>query len=127
MMGHSATVLFALAMMATAPDMEVPSMTHAAMAVGQSFEIATDQHIFRGQLLDRSTGACQMTMSRDGETFSPARTVYLLGATVGPQDRQTLILMHEVKVGLKMELGIDDLEKQNRVVTGEVKSIKFLR
>jgi len=135
MMGHSATVLFALATMAAAPDgtlssdpgREVPSITHDKLAVGQPFEIATDEHVFRGQLVDRSTGACQMTMSTDGATFSPARTVYLLGATAGPQERQTLVIMHEVKVGLKMELGIDDLAQKNRLITGEVKAIKLLR
>ena len=132
MMGHSATVLFALATMAAAPDgivpgREVSSITHDKLAVGQPFEIATDDHVFRGQLIDRSTGACQMTMSADGESFSPARTVYLLGATAGPQERQTLVIMHEVKVGLKMELGIDDLEQKNRLITGEVKAIKLMR
>jgi hypothetical protein len=135
MMGHSATVLFALATMAAAPDgisanapgREVSSITHDKLAVGQPFEIATNDHVFRGQLIDRSTGACQMTMSADGERFSPARTVYLLGATVGPQERQTLVIMHEVKVGLKMELGIDDLEQKNRLITGEVKAIKLMR
>ena len=135
MMGHSATVLFALATMAAAPDgtpanalgSEVSSITHDKLAVGQPFEIATDDHVFRGQLIDRSTGACQMTMSSDGATFSPARTVYLLGATAGPQERQTLVIMHEVKVGLKMELGIDDLAQKNRLITGEVKAIKLMR
>jgi hypothetical protein len=127
MMGHSATVLFALATMAAAPEREVSSITHDKLAVGQPFEIATDEQVFRGQLIDRNTGACQMTMSSDGSTFSPVRTVYLLGATAGPQERQTLVIMHEVKVGLKMELGVDDLEQKNRVITGEVKAIKLLR
>jgi hypothetical protein len=105
----------------------VSSITHDKLAVGQPFEIATDEQVFRGQLVDRNTGACQMTMSTDGSTFSPVRTVYLLGATAGPQERQTLVIMHEVKVGLKMELGVDDLEQRNRVITGEVKAIKLLR
>jgi len=127
MMGHSATVLFALATMAAAPDTQVSSITHDRMPVGQAFQIETDDHVYRGQLLDRHTGECQMTMSRDGATFSPTRTVYLLGATSGLQERQMLVVMHQVKVGLKMELGIDDLEQKNRVVTGEVKAIKLLR
>ena len=38
-----------------------------------------------------------MSASSDGSNFAPPRTVYLLGATAGPQDRQTLVLMHDVK------------------------------
>ena len=127
MMGHSATVLLALATMAGAPDTQVSSITHDRMPVGQTFQIETTDQVYRGLLLDRATGECQMTISSDGATFSPARTVYLLGATAGPQDRQTLVVMHEVKVGLKMELGLDDLEQKNRRITGEVKAIKLLR
>jgi hypothetical protein len=127
MMGHSAAVLLALATMAVSPGTEVSSLTHRQMAVGQKFEIATADQVFRGQLLDRATGECQLAVSDDGETFSPARTMYLLGATAGPQDRQMLVLMHAVKVGMKMELGVNDLEQQNRRITGEVKAIKLWR
>ena len=124
---HSATVLFALATMAASPGKPVISITHDKMPLGQEFVIETTDEVFRGQLLDRATGECQMAIARHGADFSPSRTVYLLGATAGPQDEQTLILMHEVKVGLKMELGFDDLEAKNRVITSEVKAIKFLR
>ncbi len=127
MKSHSATVLFALATMAAAPGTPVTSVTHDRMPLGQEFVIETDDQVYRGQLLDRRTGECQMAIARHGAAFSPSRTVYLLGATAGPQDEQTLVLMHEVKVGLKMELGFDDLEAKNRVITSEVKAIKFLR
>jgi len=126
MMSHSAAVLFALATMAAAGDTPVSSFVHNDLPVGQSFQIETEDHIYRGQLLDQATGECQMTIS-NGEAFGPSRTVYLLGATAGVQDRQMLVLMHEVKVGLKMELGLDDLAQKNRLVTGEVKAIKLLR
>jgi hypothetical protein len=127
MMGHSAAVLFALATMTAAPDTEVSSLAHSRMAVGQKFEIETADRVYRGQLLDRSTGECRLATSSDGATFSPLRTVYLLGATMGPQQRQTFVLMHEVKVGMKMELAFDDLEQRNRMITGEVKAIKLRR
>jgi hypothetical protein len=127
MMGHTAAVLFALATFAATPDTEVSSLAHRQMAVGQKFDIETTDHVYRGKLLDRSTGQCQMTVSSDGATFSPARTVYLLGATQGPQDRLTFVLMHEVKVGMKMELAMDDLQRKNRLITGEVKAIKLRR
>jgi hypothetical protein len=127
MMGHTAVVLFALATMAAAPDTEVSSWTHRQMAAGQQFEIETRDQVFRGQLLDRATGECRMMVSDDGTIFSPVRTVFLLGATSGTHERQTLVLMHEVKVGMKMELALGDLEQKNRRITGEVKAIKLLR
>ena len=127
MMGHTAAVLFALATMAATPDTEVSSFAHGKMAVGQRFEIETTDHVYRGELLDRATGQCRMAVSSDGATYAPARTVYLLGATAGPQDRQLLVLMHEVKVGMKRELAMDDLQQKNRLITGEVKAIKLRR
>ena len=125
MMGHSASVLIALATMAGVNDTEVPSVSHGQMVAGQKFEIQTTDRVFRGQVLDRATGECQMAISTDNGKFSPPRTVYLLGCTSGPQARQTLVLMHEVKVGLKMELGLDDLEQRNRVITSEVRAIRL--
>lgn len=122
-----ATGLFALAAMGAAPDAQVTSIIHEKLPVGQAFQIETDEHVYRGQLIDRNTGECQMTILDRGKSSAPSRTVYLLGATVGMRDRQMLVLMHEVKVGLRMELGLDDLEQKNRVITGEVKAITLLR
>jgi len=126
MMGHSAAVLFALATMAATPDTDVVSLGYNQLADGQKFEIQTLDRTYRGQLMNRGTGECQMAMSQDGANFSPARTVYLLGATQGPQAQQTLVLMHEVKVGMKMELGMGTLDARHRTITGEVKGIRLL-
>ncbi len=57
--------------------------------------------------------------------FAPPGSLYLLGATAGRQARQMLVLMHEVKVGMRMELGVGDLAEKNREITGEVKAIKL--
>ena len=125
MMGHSASVLFALATMAAAADTEVASLSHHQLAVGQKFEIQTVDRVYRGELVDRATGQCRLATSADGASFTAPRSVYLLGATAGSQDRQMLVLMHDVKVGLKMELGIGDLDAKNRHITSEVKAIKL--
>jgi len=127
MMGHTAAMLFALTTLAAAPQSEVSHWTQSQMAAGQGFQIETADHVYRGKLLDRNTGACQMTVSEDGADFAPARTVYLLGATAGRQGRQMLVLMHEVKVGMRMELSMDDLRQKNRLITSEVKAIKLTR
>lgn len=125
MMGHSASLLFALATMAPAGDTEVTSLAHPQWAVGQKFVIQTADRAYRGQIVDRATGECQMAVSTDGTNFSPSRTVYLLGATSGRQANQMLVLMREVKVGMKMELGLGDLEQKHREITSEVKAIKL--
>jgi hypothetical protein len=123
MMSHWASVLFALATMTAAADTEVTSLSHVQMGVGRKFEIRTVDRTFRGVLIDTATGECQMAVSADGETFSSPRTVYLLGATAGRQANQLFVMMREVKVGLKMELGLGDLEQRHRHITGDVTSI----
>jgi hypothetical protein len=127
MMGHSASVLFALATMAASETKEVTSIEHSQLTTGQKFEIRTTDRTYRGEVVDRATGACQISTSVDGANFEKPRTVYLLGATAGQQERQTLVLMRQVKVGLKMELGVGDLEPNHRQLSAEVRSIRLLR
>ena len=127
MMGHSAMVLLALAMTAANDTREVSALVHRQLPAGQRFEIQTTDRIYRGELVDRATGACRIATSADGATFEKPRTIYLLGATSGEQDRQTLVLMREVRVGLKMELGVGDLEPAHRLLTAEVESIRLVR
>jgi hypothetical protein len=102
---------------------EVQSLRHSDLSVGQRFEIQTSRRLYRGQLVDRSTGECRMEAAWDGVHFGQPRTVFLLGATQGPQAGITLIVMHTIQVGLKMELGIGDLDPKHRYFTGAVKSI----
>jgi hypothetical protein len=120
-------VVLALAVLAAGGPSGVTSLAHRQLGAGQQFEIETIDHVYRGQLINHATGECQMAISSDGQSFAPSRTVYLLGATAGPQARQTFVLMHEVKVGLKMELGMDDLEQQHRLITSEVRAIRLRR
>lgn len=126
MMSHSASLLFALATMAFATDKDVALLDHSRLAAGQKFEIQTADCVFRGQLVDRTTGECQLSLSSDGASFTAPRTAYLLGATAGPQGRQMLVVMRQVRVGLKMELALGDLEAKHREITSEVKAIRLL-
>ena len=126
MISHSASLLFALVTMAFAGDRDVALLDHSRLAAGQKFEIQTADRVFRGQIVDRATGECQLAVSSDGASFAPARTAFLLGATAGPQGRQMLVVMHQVRVGLKMELGLGDLDAKHREITSEVKAIRLL-
>lgn len=94
------------------------------LTVGQQFDVRTEQRLYRSELVDQKTGECRMWASWDGQRFSEQRTVYLLGATRGPQEGFTLVTMHEIKIGQKLELGIGSLKQKHRYLTRPVKSIK---
>jgi hypothetical protein len=123
---RTAAVLAALAFAGASNGQEVKSLAYYQLAVGQRFEIQTENCLYRGQLLNRSTGEAVMSAARDGQIFGPERTVFLLGATQGRQEGYLLVLMHQVKVDMKMELGIDDLADEHRYVTAPVTSIRVL-
>jgi len=127
MMGHSASLVFALATMAAGADTEVDTLSHGQCPPGQQFEIRTADQIYRGAIVNPAAGECRLATSTDGKTFSDPHTVYLVGATAGRQQQQMLVLMREVKVGWRMELGWGDLDEKHRQVTSEVKSIKRIR
>ena len=103
---------------------ETESLQISQLKVGPQFDVRTAHRTYRSELVTRSTGECRMWASWDGEAFSAERKVYLLGATRGPQAGFTLVVMQEIKVGQKMELGIGGLEAKNRYLSSPVKSIK---
>ncbi len=110
----------------TSYGQELKSLAYYQLAVGQRFEIQTEDYLYRGQLLNRSTGEAIMSATHDGQKFGPERTVFLLGATQGRQEGYLLVRMHQIKIDMKMELGIDDLAEEHRYVTSPVTSIRIL-
>ena len=125
MFRHWAWALAALAIAGSAEGQEVRSFAHYQLEPGQQFEIQTQDRLYRGRLINRVTGETRMAVSRDGQTFEPERSVYLLGSTPGRQNGYLVVLMHEVKVGLVLELGVDDLDESHRLVTAPVTSIRL--
>jgi hypothetical protein len=98
------------------------------LARGSRFRITTAEQVYRGELLDPKTGEAKLAVSDDGQQFSPPRIVYVLGATQG-QDVEsgglTLVKMHQLQTGLRMELGVGSLEEQDRRVTEPIKAIRI--
>ena len=125
MMGPWASVCFALVTMAATADTEVSSLSHNQLTAGRKFDVETADRLFRVQMVEPNSGECQMAISSDGESFTAPRTVYLLGATGGRQGNQMLVLMREVKVGMKMELSLGDREQRHRHITSEVTAIRL--
>ena len=102
---------------------EATSFCLSDLEVGQEFELQTEDLLYRGAVVNRTSGECRLRIST-GEAWSPPRTVFLIGATQGKQDGLSLIRMGEVVVGRKLELGLDDLADKNRALTTKVKSVR---
>jgi hypothetical protein len=117
-------MLLALLLGSFAAAGETRSLRLDQLTAGQQFDVHTEHRLYRSELVDQKTGECRMWASWDGQRFSEERTVYLLGATRGPQEGFTLVAMHEIKIGQKLELGIGSLKQKHRYLTGPVKSIK---
>lgn len=114
-----------LAMMMTADATVLESLSVGQLKNGQRFEIRTEDGAYEAELVNRKTGECRMRVS-DGSRYSEPRTVFIVGATRGVQDRLTLLRMHEVCVGMKVELGLDDLSEANRAHTANVTGFALL-
>jgi hypothetical protein len=107
----------------------VARMEHRQLQPGQRFEIATENYVMRGALVDPATGECLAAKSALGRPFGPPQRLWLLGATQGSQPGAgglQLTLMHQVRVGMKMEVGRGDLGRENRTVSEPVQSILLL-
>ena len=107
----------------------VVTLSHHQVRPGQRFEIATNDHVLRGQFVDPATGECLAALSVTGQAFGPLQRLWLLGATQGNQPGAgglQLTFMQQVRVGMKMELGLGDLSREHRVVTPPVTRITLL-
>ena len=96
---------------------------------GQTIEIRTSDRVYRAQLINCSTGESLATASWDGVNFSQPRTIYLLGATSGPNAQASglmVVRMHEIKTGLCVEMGVDGMNETQRHVTTPVESVRVL-
>lgn len=118
----TASVALLLASAAEAND----SIRYRGLSVGQQFEIKTDRAVYHGKLVNPKTGECQMRMGLADSRLDEPQTVYLLGATQGRQAKILLVRMHEVQVGMSMELGIGGLADENRYITSPVREVKLL-
>jgi hypothetical protein len=110
-------------------DLPVASLSHYQVSPGQRFVIATSDQTLRGQFVDPASGECLVVASATGKSFGPLQRLWLLGATQGNQPGAgglQLTFMHQVRVGMRMEMGLGDLSPENRVVTEPVRSITLL-
>jgi hypothetical protein len=99
------------------------------LSAGQAFEIRTVDRVLRCELVDPATGESTVRASQDGEHFGVERRVFLLGATHGQQPNSgglSLVIMYEIREGMRVEIGLGSLDANDRRVTSPVRAIKLL-
>jgi hypothetical protein len=113
--------------LATAVQAEaIATLSRSEMKPRQLYEFRTTGRTYRAEVLDPHAGECLVSASTDGVLFSKPRKAFLLGSTQGPQSGVSFVIMGQVKVGLGIELAIEDHSKQNRFLTPDVTSISLL-
>jgi hypothetical protein len=125
---RSALALSVLAVAANAPAEDLSKATFGPLAQGP-FEIRTEDRVYRGEMLDPATGRCRLAVSLDGQQFTAPSTVYVLGATEGRYPDAgglMLVKMHQVRPGMRLELGIGSLEQKHRRITAPVVEVRRL-
>lgn len=126
MLIRTTTLLCALASGAIAFGDDVKQINLGKMAPGSRFQISTAQRVYRGEMVDPSTGEVRLAASRDGVEFSEPQTVFLLGATQG-REAETgglmLVKMNQLQTGMRIELGLGSLEEADRCLTAPVDTL----
>ena len=104
----------------------IATLSRSAMKPGQVYRFQTTGRTYQAQVIDHKSGECLVSALRDGVTFTKPRKAFILGATRGDQAGIHFVIMSQVKVGLGIELAVNDYGKQNRYLTPEVIAIELL-
>jgi hypothetical protein len=118
--------LCALAVGAIARGDDVKQIALGNLNPGSRFQISTADRVYRGEIVDPTTGETRLAASRDGVQFSEPQTVFLLGATQGPQAQAgglMLVKMNQLQTGMCVELGMGSLQDSDRCVTEPVRAL----
>jgi hypothetical protein len=126
MLLRSTALLCALAAAAIARGDDVKQIKLGDLNPGSRFQISTSDRVYRGEMVDPTTGEARLAASRDGLQFSQPQTVYLLGATQGRQAEAgglMLVKMNQLQTGMRVELGLGSLQESDRCVTEPVRTL----
>jgi hypothetical protein len=127
MLLRSTALLCALAAGGIARGDDVRQIKLGNLNPGSRFEIATTDRVYRGEMVDPTTGEARLAASRDGVQFSEPTTVFLLGATQGRQAEAgglMLVKMNQLQTGMCVELGLGSLQEADRCVTEPVRTLR---
>jgi hypothetical protein len=126
MLLRSTALLCALAATAIARGDDVRQIQLGNLNPGSRFEISTTDRVYRGEMVDPTTGEARLAASRNGVQFSQPQTVFLLGATQGRQAEASglmLVKMNQLQTGMCVELGLGSLEESDRCITEPVRAL----
>ena len=123
---RTSVVALALLSAGIATGEEVRSVHLQDLQRGQCIEIRTADRYYRVEIVNRSTGESLVSASWDGVTFTAPRTAYVLGSTRGREANTgglMLVMMHQLRQGMPMELSVGTLDQKNRRITAPIQSI----
>ena len=105
---------------------EVSQIDFYALTPQTQFLLHTESHVIELTITDPEDGRGFMKLSADGKQFDRPRPVVLLGATKGQQQGAlSLVEMGVIRRGLKLELGLSNLQAENRVHTKPLQRIEI--
>ncbi len=104
----------------------IATLSRSEMKPRQIYEFRTTGRTYRAEVVDPRAGECLVSALRDGVAYSAPRKAYLLGATRGPESGMSFVIMGQVKVGLGIELALEDHAQANRFLTPDVTAITLL-
>ncbi len=104
----------------------ISTLSRSAMKPNQVYEFRTTGRTYRAEVVDPRGGECLVSASSDGVSYSKPRKAFLLGSTKGPESGVSFVVMGQFKVGLGIELAVEDHARSNRFLTPDVTAITLL-
>lgn len=98
------------------------------LEAGQQLEVRTRARVYRLTVVDPRRGETRAAVSTDGVHFSQPAKVFFLGATRGrqPEGGQMLVLMGQIKPGLRLEIGLGSRSRFDRALTAPVTAVRLV-
>lgn len=105
---------------------EVKQIDFYALTPKTRLLLYTEQQVIELELTVPVEGRAIVRLSQDGKTFAEPRKMVLLGATKGRQlGALSLVEMGVIRTGFKLELGLVNLQAENRVHTRTLQRIEI--
>jgi hypothetical protein len=111
---------------ASADEEHAASLRLNTLPAGQKLHIFTAERAYRVKLVHPETGEAWVAGSLDGKQYSPPQKMFFVGATRGPQPDDggfSLVLMGELREGMRIEWCRDSLDSETCGSTSPVRSI----
>ena len=120
------TALVATALGSSAWAGEATHVRIDELAPRDRLEIHTAKYVIRLDIVDPATGEARASFSSDGKIFGQTNRVFVLGATKGRHPEGLMVVhMRQLEVGKGIEIGLRNMDAENRRITEPVQSFKL--